>query len=390
MTRCWSEGSYAYWPSTPGGNEIEPSSLTPSAVITTANDMIAVASRMQAAAVTLRELAHSEDGQQGQAVERLRDSVGETYDILGDAGDLYYGTADAIRTYGNAIGTTGGIAEALSSAYATAEARWQEYSSPSGDLFGDQSASDPDDANAQDEASDNAAKYDAFQAWMSAADHWDQQFEDWETAWNDAVAAIEDAHDHGPKDGWNEWVGEFLEIAYIVLTVAAIVCAIIFFVCTFVISAPTLLAIATIGGAIIGVVTAAVSITRYMRGETDLVTMLVDVVCAVPGVGPVANLVSDLGPLVARLGVGASALADFLPGGVRVVGDVLVPSRAFADGVADMIIRGGTGAGLMFELPNVHRFADVVADLGIDTVISHYAPVISVNTLVNIIRDGGA
>lgn len=394
MSRCWSEGSYAYWPSTPGGNEIEPSTLSPSSVITTANDMIAVASRMKAAADTLRELANSEDGQQGKAVDRLRESVGETYDILGDAGELYYGTSDAIRTYGYAIGSTGGIAEALASAYATADQRWQDYSSTSGDLFGDQVASDPEDTSAQDDASDNAAKYDAFQAWMNAADHWDQQFDDWETAWNNAVTAIEDALEHGPKDGWNAWVGDFLEIAYIVLTVVAIVVAVVFIVFTFVVTGPIAAAIAGIAatmGAIVGVATAVVSIVRFVRGETDLGTMLLDIVFAVPGLGPVANLLSDMWPLVTRLGVGAAGLTDFLPSGVRLASDGgLVITTVFADSVSDMIIRGSAGAGLLFDMPNVVRVADALSNSAVADLITQASPIYSLNTLLGIIEEGGA
>jgi hypothetical protein len=390
MTKCWSEGSYANWPSTPGGNEIMQASMSPGEIVSNANGMIAIASRMKSAATTLQELANSDDGQQGKAVEKLRDSVGETWEILGEAGDMYYDTADAIRTYGWAIGDVGGIAEALSSAYADAEEKWSTYTTTDGDLYGDVAADpDDDDPNAEGDAADNKAKYDAFQAWMNAADHWDHQYEDWETAWNAAVDAIENAHEHGPKDGWSEWFGDFLEIAYIILTIAAIVLAVVFIVCTFWITGPIAAAIAGIAatvGAIVGVATAVVSIVRFTRGETDLATMIIDIVCAVPGIGPVANMISDLGPLVTKLGVGAAGLTDFLPSMVRVTADGGIEfSRIFADGLSDLIIHGSAGAGMLFDMSGVLKFADVAADLGIDTVISQYSPLVSLNTLAGTI-----
>lgn len=394
MSMCWGEGSYVNWPSTPGGNEIERVSLSPEDVVSTANAMIVVASQMKSAATTLQDIANSDDGQQGKAVDKLRESIGETWEILGDAGEMYYDTAAAIRTYGHQIGDVGGIAEALTSAYADADAKWSTYTGTGGDLYGDVTA-DPgdDDPDAQADAADNKAKYDAFQAWMNAANEWDKQYDDWETAWNTAVSAIETAHEHGPKDGWSEWFGDFLEIAYIILTIAAIVLAVVFIVCTFWITGPIAAAIAAIAataGAVVGVATAVVSIARYARGETDLATMAIDIVCAVPGVGPVSKLISDMGPLVTRLGVGISGLADFLPATVRIGADGgLQISRVFADGVSDLIVHGSVGAGMLFDMSGAMKFADAMSDLGIDSLISHYSPLVSLNTLGGIIAGDG-
>lgn len=367
MSMCWAEGGYVNWPSTPGGNEIKQVSLSPGDVVSTANTMISIASRMQSASTTLQELANSDDGQQGKAVEALRDSVGETWEILGDAGDMYYHTADAIRTYGHAIGDVGGIAEALSAAYTVADEKWSTYAGADGDLHGDTTADpDDDDPNAESDASDNKAKYDAFQAWMNAANQWDQHYDDWETAWNKAVSAIEDAHEHGPKDGWNEWWGDFLEVAYIIVTIIAIVAGVIALVLTFVVTGPILAAIAavaTVVAAVAGVVVAVISIARYARGETSLTGMILDIVCAVPGVGPVAKLFSKLGPLTLKLGLGASGLAaDFLPSMVRIGADGMPYfERVFANGVSDLIMHGSIGAGMAFEMPNVVRITDTIS-----------------------------
>jgi len=368
MSKCWGEGSYVNWPSTPGGNEIEQASMSPGDVVSTAGAMITIASRMKSAATTLQELANSDDGQQGKAVEKLRDSVGETWEILGDAGEMYYDTADAIRTYGWAIGDVGGIAEALATAYADADEKWSTYSTTDGDLYGDVAAdSGDDDPNAEADAADNKAKYDAFQAWMNAADHWDQQYDDWETAWNNAVNAIENAHEHGPKDGWNEWFGDFLEIAYIALTVVAIILAVAFIVCTFWITAPiaaTIAGIAATVGTIVAVATAVVSIVRFARGETDLLTMVLDIAFAVvPCIGPVANLISDMGPLVGRLGIGATGVVDSLF-------PAIVYGSNFAEPLESLILRGSVGASMFFDVPNLLKVADFVGDLNFQVFIA--------------------
>lgn len=380
MSKCWSEGAYVNWPSTPGGNEIEQVSMSPGEVVSTANDMIEIASRMKAAAVTLQELANSDDGQQGKAVEKLRDSVGDTWQILGEAGEMYYHTADAIRTYGGAIGDVDGIAEALSSAFLDAEEKWSTYSTTEGDLYGDVTAdADDDDPNAESDASDNKAKYDAFQAWMNAADHWDQQYDDWETAWNAAVSQIENAHEHGPKDGWNEWFGDFLEIAYLVLTIAAVVLAVVFIVCTFWITGPIAAAIAGIAatvGAIVGIATAVVSIVRFTRGETDLLTMILDIAFAVPGIGPVANLISDMGPLVGKLGIGAAGLLDSLF-------PAIVYGSNFAEPLEALIIRGSVGANMLFDVPNLLKIGQFIDDLGIDVLVPQLTVLYGTNGILS-------
>jgi len=383
MSMCWSEGAYVNWPSTPGGNEIKQVSLSPGDVVSTANTMISIASRMQSASTTLQELANSDDGQQGKAVQALRDSVGDTWEILGDAGDMYYHTADAIRTYGQEIGDVGGIAEALSSAYTIADEKWSTYAGADGDLHGDIAADpDDDDPNAESDASDNKAKYDAFQAWMNAANQWDQHYDDWETAWNNAVSAIENAHEHGPKDGWSEWFGDFLEIAYLVLTIAAIVLAVVFIVCTFWITGPIAAAIAGIAatvGAIVGIATAVVSIVRFARGETDLLTMVLDIAFAIPGIGPVANLITDMGPLVGKLGIGAAGLTG------RVMDSMfpaIVYGSNFAEPLEALVLRGGVGASMLFDVPNLVKFGQAVDNLGIEYLVPQLTVVYGTNGLL--------
>lgn len=354
---CWGEGSYVFWPDTPGGNEIAPFSSSPESVVSTAQEMVDVALDMKMAASTLQTIAESDDGQQGKAVDKLRESVGETFDILGEAGEMYYRTAAAIRTYGNAIGSTGGIAEALGNAYTLAEDAWERYGSTDGDLYGDLAASeDDDDPNAAQDASDNKAKYDAFQDWMNAANHWDKQYEDWEDAWNAAIDAIEDAHEHGPKDGWNEWFGDFLEVAYLVLTIVAIIAGVVALVLTFVVTGPILAAVAAIAttvAAVAGVLIAVIAVTRAFRGEASWGGALVDIACAVPGVGPVLKLASKIGPGLSRLTVAAGGVASDLIGPtLRFTSDGGVyMSRALADGVDFAFMRGAAGLGMTFDIP---------------------------------------
>lgn len=386
MSKCWAESAYVNWPSTPRGNEIEQSGLTPGAVTRTASDMLSVATSMKNAAITLQQLANSDDGQQGKAIDKLRESVGDTWELLGDAGEMYYDTADAIYTYGWKIGDGSGIAEALATAYSHAEDKWNVYLGTEGDLYGDTSAdADDDDPNAEADAADNGAKRDAFWAWMDAAEQWDNQYEDWEAAWNAAVDAIETAHDHGPKDGWSEWFGDFLEIAYLVLTIAAIVLAVVFIVCTFWITGPIAAAIAGIAataGAIVAVATAVVSIVRFVRGETDLLTMVLDIAFAVPGIGPVANLLSDMGPLVTKLGVGVTgrALDSLFP--------AIVYGSKFTEPLEMLIIRGSAGAGMLFEMPNLLKFGQMVDDLGIDVLVAELTVLYGTNGLRDIFFGG--
>ncbi|MGI6879943.1 hypothetical protein [Microbacterium sp. gxy059] len=354
--RCWAPGAYVNWPNTPAGREI--ARFTPSAsdVVSTAQEMVDLATDMKTAATTLQAVAESDDGQQGKAVEKLRDTVDDSWEILRTAGEMYYETAAAIRAYG--VRMEGGIAEAVNGAYILADQAWGDYETLPGDRDGAQTASaDDDDPNAADDASENQDKYQAFQAWMNAANHWDEQYDDWETAWNDAIDRIEDAHDEGIEDGWTD----ILKYAYIVLTVIAVIAGIV----AFFVTAPLAVLIAGAIAAVAGVLVAVVSIVRFARGDTDSVTTLVlDIVCAIPGIGPIAKLISKLGPAGMRVGIGAANLAgDFIPGALR-IGANGMPYRsfAFAEGVSDMIIRGSAGFGAALDLPQFARFGDAFTD----------------------------
>ncbi|NHI16036.1 hypothetical protein [Microbacterium excoecariae] len=341
---CWGPGSYVTWPTSPEGRRIAQFAPSASDVVAAAQEMVDIALDMTSASRTLQAVAESEDGQQGQAVDKLRALVGDTWEILGQSGSMYYATASAIRTYGRTLENS--VAEDIDSAYTLASEKWEAYDTLPGDRDGDLTASpSDDDPNAAGDAQDNREKYDAFQEWMNAANAWDACYNDWEDAWNTAIDAIEDAHEDGPADGWNEFFGDFLEIAYIVLTIAALVVGIV----AIFVTGPFILAL----GAIIGGLIAVISIVRYTRGETDLQTMLIDIACAIP-VGYIGKGIALLDlPALTRLGSGAANLVGDAAGALL---PRIGPMAGWADDVSRGVFRGlspylaGLGA---LDLPSV-------------------------------------
>ncbi|MTE24458.1 hypothetical protein [Microbacterium sp. ZXX196] len=333
---CWGPGSYVTWPTSPEGRRIAQFAPSASDVVAAAQEMVDIALDMTSASRTLQAVAESEDGQQGQAVDKLRELVGDTWEILGQSGSMYYATASAIRTYGRALENS--VAEDIDSAYTLASEKWEAYDTLPGDRDGDLTASpSDDDPNAAGDAQDNREKYDAFQEWMNAANAWDACYNDWEDAWNTAIDAIEDAHEDGPADGW----GDVLKVVYGVLTVVALVVGVL----ALIFGGPFILA-----GMIVGGLIAVVSLIRYVRGEVSLGTLLLDIAGAVP-LGKLGALMAkiDLG-MFAKLGGTAGNLVDgsvarvfpelVFPGVARGAGNAVTSAAApYLASIGDMAMR---------------------------------------------------
>ena len=93
----------ARWPRTAAGIEIEPLRGEGADIVSNGSEMVAVGAAMVLAADTLRALADSSDGQQGKAVDSLRESVGDSWVLLEKAGQMYEPVGQAILDYGNEV-----------------------------------------------------------------------------------------------------------------------------------------------------------------------------------------------------------------------------------------------------------------------------------------------
>lgn len=214
------------WPSSAQGRTIERFAGSPSDLVTEATEMRTTANAMKNAAHTLETLSNGDDGQQGKAVDGLRETAGDTHVLLGKAGEMYYGTASALLKYGKTMDD--GLADAIDSAYTDAEEAWNTYDALPGDKDGRSyflGINKPDEGSDEEKENDeeDQAKQQAYEDWETAAGAWDEQYDTWEDAWDTAVGEIEDAFDDDVKDGFGEWLGAVVDfLGWVALVVGVI------------------------------------------------------------------------------------------------------------------------------------------------------------------------
>lgn len=271
---------------------------------------------MTTAAETLRAIANSEDGQQGRAIDRLRETVGDTHILLQRAGEMYYSTATALNRYATTMVETG---PAIDSAFEDAKDAWTRYDGLEGDRNGTTyflgiGEPEPGSPEAEAQAAQDQAKYQAFQDWMNAAADWDAQYDTWEEAWDAAVDGIEDAFDDDVKDGWTEWLetlGEILGWVGLIVGIAAMI-----------IGGPIVAAIA----AAVAVLSLAVTLVQAAMGDKTGW----DITIAVIGIIPIGKL----GKLAQSGRVGeffGDTFASFRPSTYRKGIDAFREADSFAD-----------------------------------------------------------
>jgi hypothetical protein len=210
----------------------------PDAIIRRGKEITELGEQMESASLTLFAVANSTlaDGQQeGKAVEKLQETVGETWKVLGEAARLYKPVGPVLVRYGNALES---YKRQIDHNADQCCEKWPIYLSLPGDKDGSltpeadggfrgRGGHDADSPEAEQEAADNQAKKAAYEAWEASAESFDSWYDSWEDAFESAASEIGDEMAGEIKDGrWEYldnlvdvlgWVGLALGIAALVI-----------------------------------------------------------------------------------------------------------------------------------------------------------------------------
>lgn len=283
----------------PRSREIEPVEGQPGDIIYRGKQIEALGGKMARCADTLKRIstdAVGDDSQRGKAIDSLRDSIGDAYVVLQQAADLYTPVGPHITTYGQELER---LQPAIDDDVSDCERLWATYESLPGDRDGSTSPQagggllgiggyDADSPEAKQEAADNAAKRAAYEAWEEAAARFDEHYDSWEDAFEAAADGIGREMAESIKDSRWSSIADVLEVAALVVGVAALI-----------IGGPIMAAVALF----VGVALLAVTYMSYKNGERSATDVWLSVVGVVP-----FTKISTLTRL-AHMGRGASKLA---------------------------------------------------------------------------------
>lgn len=276
-------------PDSPKGREIKTVEGSPSGIIARGTAIERLGKMMDTSADTLRAIKENSFAggeQQGKAIEKLQETIGDSYKVLEEAADLYKPVGPVIVKYGEMLETNKPIIDRTAS---TCGDLWSTYESLPGDK--DDSMTEDDGGilgigdTDKEEAAENKAKKAAYDNWEDEAERFDTWYDVWEDGFDEAVNGISDGLAGAIEDGfWDDW-GDIINAVYEVLTWAALIIAVVAIFCTGFGALAAILALAAF----------AVSCIKFACGQQSLGQLGLDALAIIP-IGKLTNL-SKLGHL---------------------------------------------------------------------------------------------
>ena len=247
-------------PNSPRGRGIAYVEGDASAVEQRGRDIKELGDGMIASAALLQRVADAQDGQQGKAVDKLREVVGDSHGLLKQAGQLYAPTGPILEAYGSSLGS---VQPLIRLRVDNCTTYWDEYVALPGsvDPRGTGGAGQPeaDSPEAETQADQDAAKLAAYELWEDEAVRFDGHYDTWEDAFELAAGQIGDVLDGKVEDGFWDHVDKFVEWVQFALAIAGIVLAVL----AIVIGGPIIAALA----AIVAIATLAFTLYQFIRGD---------------------------------------------------------------------------------------------------------------------------
>lgn len=236
--------------------------------------IINIGSAMAEAETLLTRLVDNGADMEGKAVDKLRELSGEVNVELGRAAELYQAVGPFVRAYGVELAA---IRTLMNTSVSDADTYWLQYQQKLSEWQSAQMRPVPYPADSDDDVEACTAaerkhadavetaecdKNDAYLLWKGAADDFDDQYDRWETAFDEAVAGMRSSNANAIKDGWRDNLDGFVDFALDVLAVAGVVLAVLAMV---------------VGGPIVGLLALAVGVLalagtlwQYSRGDAEL------------------------------------------------------------------------------------------------------------------------
>lgn len=334
-------------PNSPRGRGIEPVEGDPSAIEGRGREIAQLGEAMVASARLLQRVADAQDGQQGKAVDKLREVVGDSHELLAQAGQMYAPTGPVIEAYGIALGD---VQPTIRARVDNCASYWAAYVSLPGSVAprGTDGPGQPeaDSPEAEAQAAQDAAKLAAYERWEEEAARFDSAYDTWEDAFDTAADRIGDVLEDKVEDGFWDHVDKFIEGVQFVLAIAGIVLAVL----AIVIGGPIIAALA----ALVAVFALVLTLYQFFRGDKGGWDVAMSVINVIP--------VGKLGMLWNKGGAKTfltSAVKSFDPGtykkGIDAFGDVMASGSKWK-----AFVEGGDG---ILSVPKGQRGLDVLTGL---------------------------
>lgn len=277
-------------PSSPRGREIKEVDGDPWQTISRGSQIERLGGNMRESATLLETIQSRAGDQQGKAIDSLRDSIGDSYEVLFEAADLYEPVGPVIAEYGRELRD---VQPTITGHVGNCEDLWSAYESTGGNIpprgSGGWGQPDADSDEAEENAEQDQAKQEAFDAWKAEAESFDSAYDTWEDAFETAVDNIGDEMAGTIKDSFWDKVADILSVAALILGVAA------FFIGGWVVAAIAL----AVSAALLLVTT-----IQYFQGDKSLLDVGLAALGVIP-VGKLANLTK-----LAHGGRGIKAFGD--------------------------------------------------------------------------------
>jgi hypothetical protein len=261
----------------PKGREIKHVEGRPGEIVSRGKQIESLGKKMHDAATTLQTLKDntlSDGQQQGKAIQKLQEVIGDSHEKLKEAGDLYEPVGPVLVQYGESLETCKPNIDASANA---CKELWSTYES----LPGDKEDSTTEEEGGflgiggtdEEEAADNKAKKVAYDNWKSEAETFDTWYDVWEEAFDTATNGITEGTAGKIEDSFWSDLADVLSVAALVIGIVALV-----------IGGPILAAIAlAVAAAYLFVV-----VMQYANGEANVT----DIVLAGVGIVPFGKLTS--------------------------------------------------------------------------------------------------
>lgn len=222
----------------PKGREIERVEGTPGDIISRGEAITALGTKMLDCADTLETIKNEAVGggsQKGKAIEKLKDSIGDSYEKLREAGELYKPVGPVITGYGNALD---GAKPIIDNNAEDCETKWAAFQGLPGDENGSTTPEagggvlgmggyDADSPEAKEKAGENAAKQAAYDDWRESAEAFDGGYDTWEDAFDTAVNDIGDEMAGSIKDSFWDNISSTIAVLTEILSWAALIVGVI-------------------------------------------------------------------------------------------------------------------------------------------------------------------
>lgn len=217
-----------YPPPSPLGREIKHVAGDPGDIVSRGTVIETLGHKMLTCAATLQQLGSNSvsDGQpQGEAIEKLQEAIGRSWEELRKAGELYEAVGPVIKRYGERLAIHQPVIEEVTG---SCEDLWAAYEALPGSVeprgLSDLGEPDPGGPQAQDRAKEDAAKKAAYQAWEDEAERFDTWYGFWDDAYEEAADDIGREMCGKPRDDWwDSWgLDDILTWAALIVGIVAL------------------------------------------------------------------------------------------------------------------------------------------------------------------------